>query len=108
MGEHEGLPFDEILDAMSHVRRRELLFALLAKNPRDPASLIDAEDESEREVMEFLVQMRHVHLPKLEEYGIIQWDREGEEVVKGPKFDEIRPLLELLRNHEGELPGGWL
>jgi len=29
-------------------------------------------------------------------------------VIKGPNFDEIKPLLELLENHEDELPTDWL
>ncbi len=52
--------------------------------------------------------MQHVHLPKLEEYGFIEWDRDSHEVRKGPKFNEIQPLLELLVSHSDELPDDWL
>ncbi|MGA9401220.1 hypothetical protein [Haladaptatus sp.] len=40
--------------------------------------------------------MQHVHLPKLEDYGYIDWNRISEQVTKGPQFDEIKPLLTLL------------
>ncbi|WP_254544885.1 transcriptional regulator [Halomarina pelagica] len=55
-----------------------------------------------------LMLLNAVHLPKLADYGFIEWDRNTHEVMKGPKFDEIRPLLELLEAHEDKLPADWL
>ena len=76
-------------------------------NPQDgsPAVLADLEggDSFDR-----LVSMEHVHLPKLADYGLIECDRESAKIPKGPTFDEIRPLIELLTDHEGELPDEWL
>lgn len=103
--------FDEGLDAIANKKRRRLLVALLDHNPIDDADevpVIVAADQSDAESVELLVQMKHTHLPKLEEYGFIEWDKDTHEVVKGPRFDEIRPLLELLSDHEDELPSGWL
>jgi hypothetical protein len=54
------------------------------------------------------MRMHHVHLPKLDEMGYIDWDPEADTVAKGPNFEEIRPLLTLMREHEDELPDGWL
>lgn len=47
--------------------------------------------------------MEHAHLPKLQEYMFIDWDRRTHEVTNGRNFGEIHPL-ELLADHEGELP----
>ena len=99
---------DEMLDALGHIQRRKLLRALLTHNPQDDESVVVDADESADEELGRLVDMRHVHLPKLEEYGFIGWDRDSNEVSKGPNFEEIRPLLELLADHEDELPDGWL
>ncbi|MFC6952288.1 transcriptional regulator [Halorubellus litoreus] len=100
--------FDEILDAFGHVQRRKLLRALLIHNPQDDdPAVIDVDESVEEEFTRFL-EMRHVHLPKLADYGFIVWDRETNEVSKGPNFDEIRPLLALLVDHEDELPDDWL
>ncbi len=99
---------DDCFDALGHVQRRTLLCALLVHNPQNDDSVkIDA-DESDAEELERLTQMHHVHLPKLESYGFIRWDQDNNEVSKGPDFDEIRPLLEMLAAHEEELPEGWL
>ncbi len=100
--------FDDLLDALGHVQRRKLLRALLVHNPQDDESVVVDPDESHEEELERLIQMQHVHLPKLEEHGFIDWNRDTNEVSKGPTFDEIRPLLELLADHEEELPDDWL
>lgn len=100
--------FDDLLDALANIQRRKLLVALLSHNPQDDESVVIDADESADEELTRLIQMTNVHLPKLEDYGFITWHRETNEVSKGPKFEEIRPLLELLQNHEDELPSGWL
>lgn len=90
------------------MQRRKLLRALLVHNPQDDESVAIAADESEIEELERLIEMQHVHLPKLKEYGFIIWDEDTNEVSKGPAFDEIRPLLELLAANEDDLPDGRL
>ena len=104
----ELVKFDDALDALAHVQRRRLLLSLLEHNPQDDSPVVLGDTESEKEALESLTAMNHVHLPKLVEYGFIEWDRESNEVTKGPDFPEIRPLLELLDDHADELPEGWL
>jgi len=99
---------DELLDALAHIQRRTLLCALLEHNPQDDEPVEINANESASEELAHLVEMRHVHLPKLEAYGFITWNSDTNEVSKGPNFDEIRPLLELLSDHEDDLPDGWL
>ncbi|WP_311173586.1 hypothetical protein [Halobellus ordinarius] len=97
-----------MVDALANVQRRKLLIALLAHNPQDDSPVVLAESDEEADAVERLITMRHVHLPKLVDHGFIEWKEESREVIKGPKFDEIRPLLELLDEHEDELPSDWL
>lgn len=99
--------FDDLLDALGDVRRRKLLLALLDRDPyADPPLAVDGSG-SGLEAVEDRVAMRHTHLPKLVEHGLVEWDRETHEVRKGPEFVEIRPMLELLDEHADELPEGW-
>jgi hypothetical protein len=107
-GRIESRSFDTMLDALGDVQRRSLLVALLEHNPQDDLPTVIADDDRMIVAVEHLVAMEHVHLPKLAEYGFILWDEENHEVSKGPAFDEIRPLLELLDNHKDELPADWL
>ncbi len=104
----EAVSFDRVVDALAAVQRRKLLVSLLDHNPQDETPVVLADSESERDAVDRLVAMQHVHLPKLVEYGFIEWNRDTHEVMKGPEFDEIRPMLELLADHEDELPPGWL
>lgn len=62
----------------------------------------DRADEAETES-----ELRRTHLPMLEAEGLIEWDRETGEISRGPRFDEIEPFLELIEDHEDELPPFW-
>lgn len=103
----ELITVDEVMDALADGQRRRLLVALLDHNPQDDSPVVIANSDAEGDAVERLVTMDHVHLPKLAEYGFIDWDRQSNEVKKGRNFDEIRPLLELLDEHEDELPPDW-
>ena len=100
---------DLALEALSNPYRRQLLLALLLENPqddtdRDPLDLLA--DVDEPAVIE--TRLHHVHLPKLESMGFIEWDRESGAISKGPEWDQIAPLLELIADHRDELPEGFL
>jgi hypothetical protein len=101
---------DTALDALANKYRRRVLVALLEHNPQqddDPQVPDDVSVESD-ELDRLLIQMRHSHLPKLAESGFIEWDQETNRIRKGPQFDDIRPLLELMQAHADELPEDWL
>ncbi|WP_132058363.1 DUF7344 domain-containing protein [Halorussus amylolyticus] len=92
---------DKSFDALRNEHRRELLLALLEHNPQTVTKPIPAGGEvapadADRQ---FQTAMYHQHLPKLEEYGFIGWDRDSHEIVKGPQFDDIRPLLGCIHDH---------
>ena len=106
--------FDGAVEALGHRYRRRLLIALLEHNPQDDEDAQDAEralgtvsgaDADEKLIETELV---HTHLPKLAELGYIRWDRAEGTISKGPEWDEIKPLIELLNDHADELPEGWL
>jgi hypothetical protein len=40
--------------------------------------------------------------------GFIRWDRDANEISKGPNWGDIAPLLILIEEHEDELPDDWL
>lgn len=103
-----GGDLDTVFRTMSHTVRRRILTALLTDNLRwkdefespefRPA---DTEPESVR------IDLHHVHLPKLDDAGFIDWDPEMGQVTRGTIFEEIRPLLELMDDRRSELPGDW-
>ncbi len=96
---------DEYFKALSNVHRRRLLVALLDHNPQQDAVDVPEEvDKGDISLEALRLELYHSHLPRLEEAGFIRWNRDTHEVTRGPNFDEIRPLLELIRNHPDELP----
>jgi hypothetical protein len=102
-------PMDAVLDALADPHRRKLLVALLEHSPReaddrDPFDVLS--DAEEPEVLQ--TNLVHWHLPKLEEMGYITWDRTTHDISKGPKWDEIGPVVELIDEHSDELPDGWV
>lgn len=109
MGEMTRSRVDELFGALSNPYRRQLLVALSDHNPqddddRDPLNIV-AED-MEPEVLE--IELVHKHLPKLEEMEFIAWNRETNEISKGPRWSEVEPLVTLIDDHQDDLPDGWL
>lgn len=86
---------DTTLEALSDASRREILLSLSAPDDVSvsqddlvgPAGRADA------------IELVHVHLPKLEEEELLEWDREAGTLRRGPRFEEARPLLETIRDH---------
>lgn len=101
-----------VFAALADSRRRQLVFALFDAEPQDgddfdPLDLLsDGETPADRAVTH--LELKHSHLPKLAEVGFIEWNRESGTLSKGPKWDEIAPLLEVLDDHRDELPDDWL
>jgi len=101
---------DSVLDVLANRYRRRVLVALLEHNPQDEddPQIPDDLELADEELETLRIHMTHTHLPKLEEAEFIEWDRDSNSVRKGPRFDEIQPLLELMRDHADELPADWL
>ncbi len=59
-----------------------------------------ASSQTIAEADEDSIGMHHIHLPKLEEYGFIEWDRDNDLVTQGPRFDEVRPSLRLVAEQQ--------
>lgn len=113
---------DDIFGAMADVHRRRLLVDLLVEGPRPVPKLSGATRElagaSEAFVRQYLsdhndidgvdddlLRMHYVHLPELVEYGFVEWSKETRLVTRGPRFDELGPVLELLADRvEADTP----
>lgn len=53
------------------------------------------------------LKVHHLHLPQLEAAGYIMWNRDRNTVERGPEFETIRPILELLDEHADDILDGW-
>lgn len=110
---------DEVFDALADIQRRQLLVHLLHDDPLPVPRLSSVSREMIRAhetlLREYLsdsreiskaskadIRTHHVHLPKLAEYGYITWLRDAHMVTKGPDFDEVRPVLEVVDDDRDE------
>jgi hypothetical protein len=99
---------DQLFEALSHPYRRRILTAIATRNPQHEDDFTPAEFAGDDEKFEqCLTALHHNHLPRLDEAGFIEWDREAKTIRRGPRYDEIVPLVELLIAHEDELPADW-
>lgn len=95
---------DRILDILRKRHRRLILLLVREETVETQADLmVRSEAKSKEEDLALI----HTHLPKLDDTGYIEWDRETGEISKGPRFEEIELLLELIENHSDELPPDW-
>lgn len=105
IAETQPKPGDQ-LELLADETRRRLLVALLTRSATDrPIDITEGVRDSDSRRM---IELRHVHLPKLEDSRVIRWDRENKLVERGPQFEAIEPLLTVLHNRADELPGEWL
>lgn len=94
---------DRMFDALRKRHRRLLLLQLRHGRIASEADVMTRDGDAE----EVELELRHTHLPKLEEAGHIEWDRDTGAITKGSRFDEIEPLLDLIETHADELPPDW-
>jgi hypothetical protein len=90
--------------ALVHPYRRQLLLSMSeSESPDqkfDPPGLnftVDGSDAPEPVSV-------HQQLWLLEEAGYITFDQHSHTVERGPKWDEIQPLLRMLHTNQAELP----
>ncbi|TYL35996.1 hypothetical protein CV102_24915 [Natronococcus pandeyae] len=97
-------PIDELLSALSHRRRRDVLYALSENEVTDVDSLAttiaareadlppEQIDDDEREPV--LIDLYHNHLPKLADHNLVEYDSRSGAVRWTPLSDDLEQILE--------------
>lgn len=100
--------FDEMFDVLGHACRRWLLTQLSDVGAHDGVESLSEERILDNDILEpFMEEMFDTHLPMLTKARFIVWDENDRVIERGPRFDKIVPLLELIIEHEDELPDEW-
>ena len=101
---------DRVHELLSNRQRRHLLYLFLdaerwsveAVSMRLVAAErnvpIDAVAENDRRRV--AVSLVHDHLPRLADYGVIEYDDRSGDAVRSARFDELRPFVEQARSME--------
>lgn len=98
---------DELFEALSQPPRRRILTALSDASRRDEAEFVPTEFIRNEQCTDRLQRLHHAHIPKLVDSGFIDWDPDSETITRGPRFDEIAPVVELMTSHQQKLPADW-
>lgn len=105
--QRERATLDELFEVLSKPPRRRILTALADANPREETAFVPQDFTHDERREDVLARLHHTHLPKLNDPGFIEWNPQSKTITRGPRFDEIAPLVELLIAHRDELPAGW-
>jgi len=90
---------DSMMDALKSRTRRVILMALLDTTGTSITTLERRlNQENDR------IPLYHTHVPKLANAEYITWDNETDTISKGPKFSEVEPLVQLLKDYNTEFP----
>lgn len=92
---------DRVFETLS-ARHRRLVLLLVKHGAVDTISDVLAREELNGRSDDLLLV--HSHLPKLDDSGYIEWNGPTDDLSKGPNFDEIEPILDLIEAHAYELP----
>lgn len=89
----------DVLDLLADARRRHALAVLAEEDGTiDDTTLIRRVSEAERaddvDPRDVHIELHHCHLPKLDDYGVLEYDYEEGAVGRGPTFDETVSHLE--------------
>jgi hypothetical protein len=91
---------DSMMDALRKRTRRVILLTLLDDTTETSLTTLERrlDGESVRS------QLFHSDLPKIATDGYIQLDTGTETISKGPKFSEVKPLVQLLKEYHSAFP----
>ena len=86
---------DGMMNVLAREARRIVLLRLLDDDGETTIDALLRTIDSQRAE----VQLYHTHLPKLEQAGYIEWRPGSKRITRGPKYDEIQPLVHLLEEY---------
>ena len=105
----DRLALDQLLANLANPTRRSILLTLADQNPRDKDEFTSPDGAGDDEDFHlFAAEVTYDHLPQLERAGFVEWDRESDTITRGPNFEDVRPLINLIHDHRDELPDDWL
>ncbi len=91
---------DSMMDALKSRPRRIILMTLIGDTTNTSLATLERQIPHENTRM----QLHHSDLPKLANAGYIKWDNDSDTISKGPKFSELEPLVQLLKEYNTRSP----
>lgn len=98
--------WNRIFTALAAEPRRQVVDALMDVEDGGYVSLPNAADNPclSDDPTALRVQLHHQHLPLLEASDFVEWQRDPFRAYRGPRFEEVETVLEVLYANAGEIP----
>ena len=96
---------DTVFALLSDPRRRYIVTQLLDAEARPVEAFVRSSDRVDSRTEE--IALHHTHLPKLHGASVVDWDRDAAVVRRGPRFEDVEAVVELLLSNRDALPCGW-
>jgi hypothetical protein len=98
---------DETVEQVLTAQPWRILRALRTENPRTADPVLRSDETLDGEAYESVCyELYHVLLPELADDGFVIFDRESDELRRGPAFETVRPLLDRPTDELRELDAG--
>ncbi|MHC3436653.1 hypothetical protein ACYJ1Y_00810 [Natrialbaceae archaeon A-gly3] len=98
--------WNQVFEALTAEPRRQLIVSLLDAPDDESVSLPEAAASPTvpPEPDPLRIQLRHRHLPMLEDAGFVRWDEEPFQASRGPRFEEAAVVFETLHDNAAAIP----
>lgn len=90
---------DQLLESLCDPTRRRVALSLVENESMAVDEFADRTSGDD-----LRIKLRHVHLPKLNAAGFVEWDVDAGTVEQGPNFPQIEPVVRLLNEYTMEFP----
>jgi hypothetical protein len=98
-------PRDERLETVLAAQPARILRALSEEERRDADPVVRRDEPIDAEASVTLCyELHHVVLPGLEAAGLVEFDRRGDEVRRGERYDQWRTVLDRADGGPDEVP----
>jgi len=104
--EEDGACLDGLLTMLSDAQRRRVLTLLVDSDAIGLDEVLRAGGHDDPTIQR--TALYHNHLPKLDAAGFVDWDVDLGRIRRGPKFDDVEPVVLVLRSSVDDLPLEWL
>ena len=85
---------DGDLEMALQEQQQRVLAGLEEEKTLDATPIIRHDENlSSEEYLTLVYELHHVHLPKLQSNGLVEFDRQADEVTRGAQFTKKRPSL---------------
>lgn len=98
--------WDEVFEALTAKPRRQLVAALVDAPTDQPVVLPEAAASPTvpSDLDSLRIDLRHTHLPLLDDAGFVRYESEPFRAYRGPRFEEVATVIETLHDAAADLP----